>query len=45
MIICHRLSQLKEGMGILLPTFVPAMMAALLGLILALGNPAAVAFF
>lgn len=43
-IICYRLSEIKAGVGIMLPAFVPGGVAALCGLILTPENPAAVAF-
>jgi uncharacterized membrane protein len=43
-IICYRLSEIKPGVGILLPAFVPGVIAALCGLILTPENPPAVAF-
>jgi uncharacterized membrane protein len=43
-IICYRLSEIKAGVGILLPAFVPGVIAALCGLILTPENPPAVAF-
>ena len=43
-IICYRLSELKAGVGILLPAFMPGAIAALCGLILTPENPSAVAF-
>jgi uncharacterized membrane protein len=43
-IICYQLSELKAGVGILLPAYVPGVMAALCGLILTPENPPAVAF-
>jgi len=43
-IICYRLSELQEGVGILLPAYLPGLVAALCGLILTPENPPAVAF-
>ena len=43
-IICYRLSEIKTDVGILLPAYVPGVMAALCGLILTPENPPAVAF-
>lgn len=43
-IICYRLSEIKVGVGILLPAYVPGVVAALCGLILTPENPPAVAF-
>jgi uncharacterized membrane protein len=43
-IICYRLSEIKPGVGIMLPVFVPGIIAALCGLILTPENPPAVAF-
>ncbi|MEY8213037.1 MAG: DUF1614 domain-containing protein [Colwellia sp.] len=43
-IICYQLSEIKAGVGILLPAFVPGVIAALCGLILTPENPPAVAF-
>jgi uncharacterized membrane protein len=43
-IICYRLSEIKPGVGILLPVFFPGIIAAVSGLILAPENPSAVAF-
>ncbi len=42
--VCYRLSEIKPGVGILLPAFLPGIIAALCGLILSPENPAAVAF-
>jgi len=43
-IICYRLSEVKTGVGILLPAFVPGIIAALCALILTPEAPSAVAF-
>lgn len=43
-IICYRLSELKEGVGILLPAYLPGLVAALCGLLLTPENSPAVAF-
>lgn len=43
-IICYRLSEIKSGVGIMLPAFIPGVIAAVCGLILAPETPAAVAF-
>jgi uncharacterized membrane protein len=43
-IICYRLSEVKAGVGILLPAFVPGIIAALCALILSPENPSSVAF-
>lgn len=43
-IICYRLSEIKSNVGVLLPAFVPGVMAALCAVILAPENPPAVAF-
>jgi len=43
-IICYHLSEIKAGVGIFLPAFVPGMVAALCGLILTPEDPAPIAF-
>ncbi len=43
-IVCYHLSIVKKGVGVLLPAFVPGILAALSGLMLTPENPAAVAF-
>jgi uncharacterized membrane protein len=43
-IICYQLSEIKVGVGILLPAYVPGVVASLCALILTPENPPAVAF-
>lgn len=43
-IICYQLSEIKAGVGVLLPAYVPGVMAALCGVILTPENPPAAAF-
>lgn len=43
-IVCYRLSEIKEGVGVMLPAFVPGIMAAFCASILTPENPPAVAF-
>lgn len=43
-LICYRLSEIKSGVGVMLPAFVPGVMAAFCGLILTPQNPPAAAF-
>jgi uncharacterized membrane protein len=43
-IVCYQLSEIKAGVGVMLPAFVPGVLAALSGLILTPENPATVAF-